>query len=46
MGVASVYEEEYIDALNILTEGTKSEQIDEKIAIAKLEAQENKKIIR
>lgn len=27
-----LYEEEYIDALNILTEGTKSEQIDEKIA--------------
>lgn len=27
-----LYEEEYIDALNILTEGTKSEQIDEKIS--------------
>lgn len=27
-----LYEEEYIDALNILTEGTKSEKIDEKIS--------------
>lgn len=27
-----LYEEEYIDALNILTEGTKSEQIDDKIS--------------
>lgn len=27
-----LYEEEYMDALNILTEGAKSEQIDEKIA--------------
>ncbi|MBP3597437.1 MAG: hypothetical protein J6J60_08630 [Clostridia bacterium] len=27
-----LYEEEYLDALNILTEGTKSEQIDDKIS--------------
>lgn len=27
-----LYEEEYIDALNILTEGTKTEKIDEKIS--------------